>query len=80
MWAVGLEVPHLFGIAMVGGHDQTATAGERRLDDPADALVDLLTSSDRGIKVAGVSDHIAVGEVHHDKPFASIRGESFEYR
>ena len=56
-------VPHLFAVAVVGGDDEGAALGQYRVDEFADAVVDDFDGFDGGGEFAGVSDHVAVGEV-----------------
>ncbi len=62
----GLEIEHQFGVAVVGG-DQHFTAG--LLDgrqDAAERGVDRLDRLDGGIEVAGMADHVRVGQIADD--------------
>src|SRR5688572_32079272 len=79
MGAVVYGVPHLLGVAMVGGDDERSAAGKRRIDDPADAFIDDFDGLDGGVQLAGVADHIGVGEVDDDERLAIGRGEAAEH-
>ena len=73
--AAGGGVDHLLAVAVVGGDDRDAALPLDRVQDPADADVDVLDRLDRGGEHAGVADHVAVGEVH-DEQVVAVRCRS----
>ena len=76
---LGGRVEHLLGVAVVGGDDQLAAFGQHGVDDLADTGVDGLDRGDGGVELAGVADHVAVGEVHEDEVRAIIGGHGVEH-
>jgi len=68
--AVGLE--HVVAVAVVGGDDAGAAPGGYGLDHLAELGVDGLDRLDRGRDVAGVADHVGVGEVDDPEAVAVL--------
>ena len=62
--AIGLA--HLVGVAVVGSQQNLTTGGQNRVDDLAGAGVHSLNGLHSGLEDAGVTDHVAVGEVQDD--------------
>ncbi len=58
---------HLLGIAVVGGDDGAAALLGDGFEDLSNADIDRFARLDGRGEVAGVADHVAVGEVDHDQ-------------
>ena len=64
---MGLFIEHLLGIAMVGGDEHHAARRLDRLHQASQAGVDGFDGLGRRGEIAGVADHVGIGEVDHDQ-------------
>ena len=64
-WVVGIG--HHLRIAVIGGDQQRAALGLDRGAQPAEAAIDRLHRLDGGGEIAGVADHVGVGEIDDDQ-------------
>ncbi len=64
--AAGDGVDEEFSVAVVGGDEQAAATLADGLVDAAELSVDGLDGADGGLHLAGVTDHVGVGEVDDD--------------
>ncbi len=64
--AAGGGVDEHLGVAVVGGDEQASAALFDRLIDAVELGVDGLDGADGGFELAGVADHVGVGEVDDD--------------
>ena len=67
MRGTGLRIDHQVGISMVGCHDPLSTPDLKGLLDSSQAAIHGLASPNGGFDDACVTNHIAIGEVHHDE-------------
>ena len=70
MRSAGVRVHHHLAIAVIGGDDDGATGRLQRLERAAKAGIDRLAGTDRGVQIAGMADHVGIGEIHHDQVVA----------
>ena len=63
--AAGGRVDHLLGVAVVGGDDHGSAGTLEGSIDLAEAGINGFDGFDGGRNLAGVADHVGVGEVHH---------------
>ena len=67
----GGGVAHHLEVAVVGAEQHLAAGLAQRGDDAADGQVERFGGAQRGGEVAGVADHVGVGEVAHDEVVAA---------
>ena len=61
---VGSNVKHVIGVAMVGGNQRKAALGENRRDNLGQSIVNSLDGLNGGVEDTGVTNHVAICEVH----------------
>ncbi len=64
---MGLRVEHEFTVAMVGSNEHDPAALPEKLANPAKATVHCGAGLDCSGKQAGVSHHVAIGEIEHNQ-------------
>ena len=62
-----LRIDHQLCVAMIGGDQNVCIQLKKSLHHTPDALIDNLNSPFGGIKVTGVTHHVAVREVHKNE-------------
>ena len=60
-------IGHLFNVTVIGGDQAMAAHAGQRVDNAADAAIDEFDCLNRGVEVAGVAYHIAVGKIADDQ-------------
>ena len=70
----GDRVNHLFGIAVIGGHKHGSAFGADGKFDAAEAGVHGFDGFDGWLELAGMADHVGIGEVDDD----DIEGAVFD--
>ena len=61
---VGSDVKHVIGVAVVGGNQRKAALSENRRDNLGQGIVNGLDGLNGGVEDTGVTNHVAVREVH----------------
>ena len=64
---VVVVVPHLFTVAVISGNEPLTIMVEQCSLDPAYALIQYLHCGYGSVELPCVPDHVAVGEIHHNK-------------
>ena len=59
----GFRIDHLLSVAVIGGDQRNPANGAHRLGDPSQASIYVLAGFDRLVELAGVADHVGIGEV-----------------
>ncbi len=67
MCGLAVGVLHLLAVAVIGGDQERAARGAHGRGDGADAGVHRLDGVDGRVELAGVADHVGVGEVDEDE-------------
>ena len=62
--AIGGDVKHMVGVAVVGGNQSKTALGENCRNHLGKSVVNSLDSLDSSLKDTGVAHHVAVSEVH----------------
>ena len=68
----GFGVPFHFGVAVVGGDKQAALPSSDGAPDLVETSINSGDGFSGGLVVAGVADHVAVGEIEDDKLVAGL--------
>ena len=61
---VGSNVKHVIGVAVIGGNQRKAALSENRRDNLGQGIVNSLDGLNGGVEDTGVTNHVAVREVH----------------
>ena len=66
----GVIIPHHFAIAVIRGDDHRPAGGKNGLGKAANGGIDRLDGIYRRREIAGMPDHVRIGEIHHDQIMA----------
>lgn len=61
---VGSNVKHVIGVAVIGGNQRKAALSENRRDNLGQGIVNSLDGLNGSVEDTGVTNHVAVCEVH----------------
>ncbi len=65
-------IDHHLGIAVVGGDEHGSAFGTDRQFDTAQTGVHSFDRLDGGLDLAGMADHVSIGEIHDDDIESSV--------